>query len=180
MIKQSFVNAHNIHLYIKVPDHLWYTATHYTHVPSKDPEYPYFANEQRYGWMDVVYLTDPIIDASGGFRDPEWIYILVNKSMPGMVKIGLTTTSVTQRVKEINSATGVPTPWLAVYQFKCYGSRYLEKEIHEYLSTYRVASNREMFAVTSTHAQEVIEKLGDPYTNIFYDEQIKSKKDLEI
>jgi hypothetical protein len=96
-----------------------------------------------------------------------------------MVKIGLTTTSVMQRVKEINSATGVPTPWVAVYQFKCYGSRYLEKEVHEYLSAYRVASNREMFAITSTRAQEVIEKLGDAYTNIFYDNQIKPKKGLE-
>lgn len=180
MIRQSFVNAHNIHLYIKVPDHLWYTATHYTHIPSIDPEYPYSSNEDRYGWMDVVYLTDPIIDASGGVREPEWVYILVNKSIPGMVKIGLTTTSVQQRVKEINRATGVPTPWVAVYQFKCYGSRYLEKEVHEYLSAYRVASNREMFSVTSTQAQEVIEKLGDPYTNIFYVDQINLKKDLEI
>ena len=179
MLKQKFINARDIHLYIKVPNHLWYTATHYTHIPSKDPEYPFMDVENIYGWMDVVYLTDPIVDPSGGMKDPEWIYVLVNKSIPGMVKIGLTTTSVPQRVKEINSATGVPTPWIAVYQFKCYGSKYLEKEIHEYLAAHRVASNREMFSITSNQAQEVIEKLGDPYTNIFYINQKNLEENLD-
>ena len=88
--------------------------------------------------------------------------------MPGMVKIGLTTTSVTQRVKEINSATGVPTPWISVYQFKCFGSKYLEKDIHDYLKSFRVAKNREMFSITSTRAQVVIEELGANYTNMRY------------
>ena len=64
MLKQKFINARDMHLYIKVPDHLWYTATHYTHIPSKDPEYPFKDSENIYGWMDVVYLTDPIIDPS--------------------------------------------------------------------------------------------------------------------
>jgi hypothetical protein len=179
MINQTFVNVNDMHLYIKVPGHLWYTATHYTHVPSTEPEYPYYNDESRYGWMDVVYLTDPIIDPTGVMRSPEWIYVLVNKSMPGMVKIGLTTTSVDQRVKEINGAIGVPTPWIDVFKFKCYGSKYLEREVHQYLAAYRVASNREMFAVTTMHAQEVIEKLGDPYTSFLYVDQKNLEIDLE-
>jgi hypothetical protein len=168
MIKQIFVEASTINNYMKVPGHLWHLATHYTHIPSIDPEYPFIDNQSFYGWYDVVYLSNPIIDHSGAVRKPEWIYILVNSSMPGMVKIGMTTTSVTQRVKEINSATGVPTPWISVYQFKCFGSKYLERDIHNHLATFRVAKNREMFSITSTRAQEVIEELGVSYTNMLY------------
>jgi len=176
MIKQTFVKPEDMPLYIKVPGHLWYTATHYTHIPSTHQEYPFLELENFYGWYDVVYLADPIIDHSGAVRKPEWIYVLVNSSMPGMVKIGLTTTSVPQRVKEINSATGVPTAWAAVWQFKCFGSRYLEREVHEYLAAHRVANNKEMFYVTSTQAQEVIERLGVPYTNPLYDTVKKLKE----
>lgn len=168
MIKQIFIQANTIDRYIRVPDHLWHLATHYTHIPSIDPEYPFINNNTFYGWYDVVYLSNPIMDHSGAVRNPEWIYVLVNSSMPGMVKIGLTTTSVTQRVKEINSATGVPTPWISVYQFKCFGSKYLEKDIHDYLKPFRVAKNREMFSITSTRAQVVIEELGANYTNMRY------------
>ena len=42
----------------------------------------------------------------------------------------MTTNTVEERAKQINAATGVPTPWIPVYRFKCYGSRYLEQEVH--------------------------------------------------
>jgi len=36
-----------------------------------------------------------------------------------------------------------------------------------------------MFAVTTMHAQEVIEKLGDPYTSFLYVDQKNLEIDLE-
>ena len=166
--KKTYIDPKYVHLYIRVPNHLSQSATHYTRVPSIDPNYPGYNEDGTTWWEDVVYLHVPIIDPSGAIRKPEWIYVLVNNSSPGMVKIGMTTNTVEERAKEINSATGVPTPWVPVYRFKCYGSRYLEKLTHEYLSQYRVAENREMFNIDAVTAQNVIEELGVNYTNALY------------
>jgi hypothetical protein len=166
------VPIEDIQFYIRLEPGEYNLATHFSLVPTTDIGF-------KEGWEDVVYLKEPVMDASGGVRATEYVYVLVNKSMPGMVKIGLTTTSVDQRVKEINGATGVPTPWIDVFKFKCYGSKYLEREVHQYLAAYRVSSNREMFAVTTIHAQEVIEKLGDPYTSFLYVDQKNLEIDLE-
>lgn len=41
-------------------------------------------------------------------RQAGWIYCLSNPSMPGVVKIGLTTNTVEERVKQLDT-TGVPS-----------------------------------------------------------------------
>jgi hypothetical protein len=179
MKKQTYIEPELAHLYIRVPDHLWHTATHYTRIPSIDPEYPYSEEDNKYGWFDIIYLYEPIVDPSGAVRKEEWIYVLVNKSMLGMVKIGMTTNTVEERTKQINTATGIPTPWIPVYKFKCYGSRYLEKEVHDYLAQYRVAGNREMFAINAVTAQEIIEKLGTYYSNMLYVINKEKKENLD-
>lgn len=117
------------------------------------------------GWEDVQYYGESIFDASGAIRKPEWVYVLVNKSMPGICKIGMTTTSVKQRTDEINAATGVITPWFPVYKYKCVNSRYLEQDVHKHLQTlgYRVNNRREGFEIDSTTAAQVIQQLGEKY-----------------
>jgi hypothetical protein len=103
----------------------------------------------------------------------EYVYVLVNRSMPGMVKIGMTTDTPVKRARDINRATGVPTPWIPVWSLRCYASRILEQRVHEYLSEFRVAENREMFAVDSVTAQRIIEDLGKDFTNCLLAEQIE-------
>lgn len=179
MKKQIYIDPQYIHLYIRVPDHLWYTGTHYTRVPSIDPKYPGHREDGTIWWEDIIYLYEPIVDPSGAIRKPEWIYVLINVSVVNMVKIGMTTNTVEERVKQINSATGVPTPWIIIYKFKCYGSRYLEKEVHDYLAQYRVSHNREMFNIDAITAQKVIEKLGINYANALYVASEVSKLNLE-
>lgn len=117
------------------------------------------------GWEQVNYYGEAIFDPSGGIRKPEWVYILVNKDIPGICKIGMTTTSVEQRTREINSATGVISPWFPVYRYKCVNSYYLEQDVHTYLEEkgYRVSPNREGFYIDSKTAMEVIEVLGRQY-----------------
>jgi hypothetical protein len=41
-----------------------------------------------------------------------FVYILSNKKMPGLVKIGCTTRPVVERTAELNSMTGVPAPFV--------------------------------------------------------------------
>lgn len=121
------------------------------------------------GWDRVQYLANAVLDPSGAVRPTEYIYILVNKSVPNMVKIGMTTNTPQQRAKEISSHTSVATPWIPVFEFKCYRSDLLEKEIHEHLHEWRVANNREMFSVDSYTAQQVIETLGYKYSTSRWD-----------
>ena len=91
------------------------------------------------------------------------IYVLQNTSVPGVFKIGFTERSVADRVNEINSATGVITPW-QIRDFWFTQNPYLvEQEIHRRLEEYRVEDNREGFAVNFMVARDVIfEVLGIP------------------
>ena len=55
-----------------------------------------------------------------------YVYVLINSSMPNLVKIGKTTKDPNERVKELSSATGVATPFTKSkingrgYGFECY------------------------------------------------------------
>lgn len=158
------VPAEEIQYYIRLKPGETKRATHYALVPSSD---------MPPGWEDVIYLAQPLTDSSGGVRPLEYIYVLVNRSIPNMVKIGMTTRSVDERAREINKATGVPTPWIPVYSFPCYASGILEKRIHEYLAPYRVNEDREMFGITSNTAQQIIEELGKDFTNVLLAEVVE-------
>lgn len=135
-------------------------AVAYTMLPSSDPV------RAAEGWEDLEYYMEGILDPSYSSRPPEWVYVLVNKGVPGICKIGMTTTSVPQRVREINSATGVITPWFAVYQYKCINSYALEQAVHSHLEGlgYRVNPNREGFDIESGEAIAVIEAIGKQMT----------------
>jgi hypothetical protein len=143
--------------YIKLPTENKDKADAFTLFPEGD------------GWDRVQYLANAVLDPSGAVRPTEYIYILVNKSVPNMVKIGMTTNTPQQRAKEISSHTGVTTPWIPVFEFKCYRSDLLEKEIHSYLREWRVNTHREMFSVDSYTAQQVIETLGYKYSTSRWD-----------
>lgn len=121
-------------------------------------------------WEDVEYYGE-------GFKDPtesaikvNWVYVLVNPSVPGIVKIGFTTTSVWQRLKEINSGTGTIVPWYSMYSYKCPNGRMLEQDVHTYLEDrgVRVSKNKEGFFITSDEAIRVIEGLGKKYNTNGY------------
>jgi len=88
--------------------------------------------------------------------------------VPGMVKIGMTTNTPDERARQISAATGVATPWIPVFSFKCYRSDLLEAEVHEYFAAQRINENREMFAIDSYTAQNVIEVLGQRYSSILH------------
>lgn len=139
----------------------WSKTVAYTLTPTQDPRLAADGD-----WDDVTYYCEGILDPTLSVRKPEWVYVLVNKSMPGICKIGMTTTSVRQRVHEINSATGVITPWIPVYQYECINSLTLEQAVHLELQRlgYRVNPRREGFEIPSSEAIKVIERLGSELT----------------
>jgi DNA segregation ATPase FtsK/SpoIIIE-like protein len=89
----------------------------------------------------------------------EFIYVLENPSMPGLVKIGRTERSVSERVNELSSHTGVPTGFAVVKEYAVANSGDAERIIHERLSDYRVADNREFFKMEAEDATDIIESI---------------------
>src|SRR5208282_6903073 len=89
----------------------------------------------------------------------EFIYVLENPSMPGLVKIGRTDRSVSERVSELSSHTGVPTGFAVVKEYAVTNSVEAERIIHERLSEYRVADNREFFKMEAEDATDIIESM---------------------
>ena len=89
----------------------------------------------------------------------EFIYVLENPSMPGIVKIGRTDRDVSQRASELSSHTGVPTEFVVVKAYAVTNAVEAEKRIHDRLSDYRVSDNREFFRIESDDAVLIIENL---------------------
>ena len=82
---------------------------------------------------------------------PHYVYMLSNPSMPGLLKIGKTTTSPDQRMAELHS-TGVPLPFTLELSFEVDDCHHRERLAHGALHDYRVAGNREFFRVSVQQA----------------------------
>lgn len=86
-----------------------------------------------------------------------YVYILTNPSMPGLVKIGKTTRSVSQRCHELWQ-TGVPTPFKVfseIYSPDCHA---LERTLHAEFAEDRVSQSREFFVTDPYHANDSLER----------------------
>ena len=92
-----------------------------------------------------------------------YIYILSNVSMPGILKIGFTTNSPEDRVKDLSRATGVPTPFTVAFFMHVTSTSRAEREIHLKLDKYRVSANREFFTVPLQEAIKIIQEVAKEY-----------------
>lgn len=90
--------------------------------------------------------------------DAGFVYVLINPSMPGLVKIGKTERAPEDRIKELSAATGVPTPFILVYHSHFESCSAAEIYIHTVLEErgYKVASNREFFSAPVQEAIQVV------------------------
>jgi hypothetical protein len=153
----KYVTPEESHYYIKLKPGQFHKADAFTRIVEEGD------------WDTVYYLASAVLDPSGAVRPLEYVYVLVNKSVPNMVKIGMTTNTPDQRARQISAATGVATPWIPVYSFQCYRSDLLEAELHDHFHYCRVNTSREMFAIDSHTAQKVIEELGYKYSSAMWD-----------
>lgn len=114
-----------------------------------------------------------------------WIYILSNPFMPGILKIGMTTTSPQARAKELSSGTGVPAKFVVESSYFSEDPRGDEARIHSALSSCRVNSGREFFNCSLSDADEIcrsyclceaktsLDELANDYVAICTDKPIK-------
>ena len=85
-----------------------------------------------------------------------WLYVLSTREQPDMLKIGMTQRPVEERVKEINSATGIPIPFAARDVFRVNNAREAERRVFDQLDPYRVRSDREFFQMPYEDAMKSI------------------------
>lgn len=87
---------------------------------------------------------------------PEIVYVLTNEAMEGMVKIGRTTTSVEQRIRELDN-TSMPLPFQCFYAAEVGNSSLVEGKLHRIFSDKRIRTNREFFRVDANQVREAIQ-----------------------
>jgi hypothetical protein len=90
-----------------------------------------WAGEQPVSWTTNI--------ASG------YVYILINTSLDGMIKVGRTTRDPQERARELSRATGIPTPFRVAYECFVSDCEQVEGELHARLFDYRVSKDREFF-----------------------------------
>ena len=76
-----------------------------------------------------------------------FLYVMINPSMPGLAKVGKTTRDPSDRVAELSSATGVPSPFILAFQQPVAECDPAEIWVHRELERqgHRHADNREFF-----------------------------------
>ena len=89
--------------------------------------------------------------------DIGFIYLAVNDTMPGLVKIGYTKGNVQERMKELSADTGVPAPFKCAYSCKVQNPAEAEKQLHQNFFYCRESGNREFFRADWRVVQAVIE-----------------------
>jgi hypothetical protein len=87
-----------------------------------------------------------------------FLYVLLNQSYRGLVKIGKSTRHPNLRAKEL-SGTGVLHPYLVAYYEKVSDCDFAEKLVHGELKEVRRSVNREFFKISSTKAIKVIQRV---------------------
>lgn len=124
---------------------------------NKDIFFTLTQDEKDNKWEHVQYwVGKQHFNAKLSFNEG-YIYILENKGIPGILKIGFTEKSPLERVKEINSGTGVITTWYIANAFPCKSPKNIEILVHQSLKQYNI--NKEGFGITLPHAEKIISQI---------------------
>jgi hypothetical protein len=108
-----------------------------------------------------------------------FIYIMINPSLEGLVKIGKTTRSPVNRMNELSSATGVPTPFQLVYWAEFSDCDSAERVLHNLFADRgsRVSSNREFFRIPTHEAVSAVISLQQGKLSTEYDPDATTKSE---
>jgi hypothetical protein len=88
-------------------------------------------------------------------RTVGFTYVLSNPAMPGMAKVGYTTTLAEDRARELFS-TAVPLPYAVEFEALTSFPEEVRTRAHQMLGSHRVAKDREFFWVTPELAIEAL------------------------
>ena len=89
-----------------------------------------------------------------------FVYVLTNESMPGIVKIGMTTSPIESRMLQLDT-TGVPLPFECYYAARVNDQKRVEKALHEAFGDHRVRKIREFFRLDPYKAKVILELVAE-------------------
>ena len=75
-----------------------------------------------------------------------WVYVLSNRGMPGLLKVGRTTEHPRTRAAQLHT-TGVPTPFQVEYAVWVDCCDRVERTVHQELRSHRMDRKREFFTI---------------------------------
>ena len=107
-----------------------------------------------------------------------YVYILINPSLKGLLKVGQTKKDPEERAKEISQGTGVPTPYIVAYKEDFNDCELAEKMIHIMLEEegYRINKNREFF---EAEISDIIRKIMIVKEHLLSDENINNYDNVD-
>jgi hypothetical protein len=104
------------------------------------------------------------------------VYVLTNPTMPGLVKIGFTTSDPAKRIAELY-ATGVPLPFEVAFACKVPNPSEVEKALHQAFAPDRINPKREFFKIAPEQAIAILKLLHVQQTDVAVDlSQITSEE----
>ncbi|BCG47082.1 hypothetical protein GEOBRER4_n1904 [Citrifermentans bremense] len=92
-----------------------------------------------------------------------YVYILVNPSFTGFVKIGKTIHEPEVRARQLSAVSGVPAPYAVAWDVLVNDCDHVERLIHQHLAETRSRRDREFFATPLKNAIAVASTIAAPF-----------------
>ncbi len=89
------------------------------------------------------------------------IYVLLNPSFPGFVKVGCSTGCPIERARQLSASSGVPTPFVVGYHRYVADPFQVEAALHRALAAHRVNDSREFFAIPLHKVVEMMDRFEE-------------------
>ncbi len=89
----------------------------------------------------------------------EIVYVLTNRKMPQLIKIGHTTNP-EQRIKSLSSDSGVPLPFEVFYACRVGYANEVERALHDAFGDHRINPKREFFELDPERVYPVLKLVG--------------------
>jgi len=87
---------------------------------------------------------------------PGIVCVLVNEAMPGIIKIGMTTSDLIGRIRQLDTV-GVPLPFECVLAVQVEDVFFVERRLHQVFSDRRVRASREFFRLSTEPVKAALE-----------------------
>lgn len=134
-------------------------SNHYTLIVNNASTEP--VDTPEHNEMQVKYKSsdDRLKVAYAASAMEHGVYVVVNDSMPGLVKIGMTLRSMSERLAELNN-TSIPVKFEVAKFFICDEPPVIERKIHEHFKNSRINDSREFFRETTDNIERFVRTLG--------------------
>lgn len=86
-----------------------------------------------------------------------YIYIAINPSLPGQVKIGATIHDPMKRMQQLSASTSIPMPFVLAYSRYVYAPFAVESALHDRFANHRINDSREFFQIPLHSAIEELD-----------------------